>query len=81
LAEFQKLKDSSDPADRQKYETFRRHAKAFNFGIAGGEGVHGIQSHALAAYGVNLSLKQAKKFKHLVTNTVCFRYAPANSNT
>jgi hypothetical protein len=70
LEDFQKLQHSSDPAERQKYETFRKHAKAFNFGIAGGEGVHGIQSHALAAYGVNLSIQEAKKFKHLLTTTV-----------
>lgn len=70
LEEFKALQTSGKPGDREKYEIFRRHAKAFNFGIAGGEGVHGIQSHALAAYGVNMTLKQAKKFKYLLTTKV-----------
>lgn len=70
LEEFKALQQSSDPAEREKYEVFRKHAKAFNFGIAGGEGVHGIQSHAMAAYGVNMTLQQAKKFKYLLTTKV-----------
>ena len=44
--------------------TARQHAKAFNFGIAGGEGVQAIRDHALSAYGVDISPEEARSFKN-----------------
>lgn len=48
----------------------RQHAKAFNFGIAGGEGVHAIRGQALHSYGVELTLEEARDFKYKLIEEV-----------
>jgi len=70
LEEFLKLKSSPDPDQRKRYANLRQRAKAINFGIPGGQGAAALQGYALSAYGVELTLEEARLFRQKVVYKV-----------
>ena len=66
LPEFLKLKASRHAEDRAKFARLRQRAKAINFGIPGGQGAASLQIYAKSAYGVELTLQEAKSFREKV---------------
>ncbi len=64
--EFMSLKKT----DPEKYKKFRQSAKAVNFGVPGGLGAKSLMEYALASYGVQMTLDEAKEWKNKLITEV-----------
>ena len=69
LDEFMLMKDSADPAVRERFKYLRQRAKAINFGLPGGQGARSLREYA-ASFGVTLSYGEAKELRQMFTQDV-----------
>jgi hypothetical protein len=70
MSSFMRLKRSNDPRKRKKFETLRQKAKAINFGIPGGLGPAALVDYARTAYGVEMTLEEAREFRERLVTVV-----------
>jgi len=62
--EFLTWKSSADKNQRDMYMKKRKIAKAINFSVAGGQGVHGLQKYVTNVADIEMTLSDARKFRH-----------------
>jgi DNA polymerase family A len=68
--DFKALASSNDPGDRELHDDLRQKAKPVNFGIPGGLGAPALVAYALANYGVEMTLEEARQFRDRLINEV-----------
>jgi hypothetical protein len=68
--DFKALASSGDPGDRELHDDLRQKAKPVNFGIPGGLGAPALVAYALANYGVEMTLDEARQFRDRLINEV-----------
>ena len=66
LDEFMQLKET----EPEKFKRWRQAAKAVAFGVPGGLGAGTLKDYAQSTYGVELTLEEAKAFRHRLIHHV-----------